>query len=52
MLVQWNVGKGKATEEIEDNDARQKDLDLIAVESIEADPVDGGDESIDGEGEK
>jgi len=43
-------GKGKATEQIEDDDSWQEDLDFITVESIETDPVDGWDEPIDGEG--
>ena len=42
--------EGEAAEEIEDEDARQEDLDLVTVEAIEQDPVDGGDEAVDGEG--
>merc|ERR1711953_1595621 len=45
-------GECKANEEIEEDNAGQEDLDLIAVETIETDPVDGGNEAIDGEGTK
>ena len=44
--------EGKATEQVEDEDAGQEDLDLVTVEAIEQDPVDGGDEAVDGEGAK
>ena len=45
-------GKGKATEEIEDDDTGQEDLDFITVVAIETHPVNGGDETIDSEGTK
>ena len=44
--------KRDADKTVEDEDPRQKDLDLLTVESMEKGPVQGGDETIDSERDK
>ena len=52
----WELGnvecKGEATEQIKYKNSWQKDLDFITVETLEHNPVDGGDKSINSEGYK
>ena len=45
-------GEGHAEEEVEYEDTGQEDLHFVTVVSVEEDPVKGGHEAVDGEGEK
>ena len=45
-------GEGHTEEEVEYEDTGQEDLHFVTIVSVEEDPVQGGHEAVDGEGEE